>query len=447
MEKQRNWSIPIVALATFVIFLFFIIKILNGDSKEQIAASENGITEQALIKDSLPEVALERNYSSKSNIEGSLSPPKRLQILEEKAMTAFEDGRYLSPEGDNAVKYTQEILVLDSTNALAVELIEMIFEEYQKKAKIATRNSRLDTAINYYSKILAITPENSAVQKELVAMISLNVKRQSSLKATPDSDPSTAMSKPPAKSDNESTRDLNTRVDSFQEPNVAAVDNTQYQRLNSEDKRSKVVNSPVENVIVTSLSNSNAITIPENMNQNGHEVQGDDKKNSAKQAYGADKNLIITSLDKSNVITLNGAPSNEDLNSQNTIAPARTPGESPRAPASQSPAIDAIADIPIVDLALIDGGKPEYLHKEKPGLPRNWAAGKFSMLRGECIVGVNGQVEDVRIISILSPGVSPKEYEPLIDLTVQTLMKYKFKPATFNGDPTRFKIIETLNYR
>lgn len=93
----------------------------------------------------------------------------------------------------------------------------------------------------------------------------------------------------------------------------------------------------------------------------------------------------------------------------------------------------------IVEETLIDGGKKRYVHREKPDLPAGVNVKGVVMILAECIVGVDGQVEQVQIVS---PSSNPK----LNQLAEASFHKYQFKPATYQGEPVRFKSIEVMTF-
>lgn len=93
----------------------------------------------------------------------------------------------------------------------------------------------------------------------------------------------------------------------------------------------------------------------------------------------------------------------------------------------------------IVEETLIDGGKKRYVHREKPDLPAGVNVKGVVMILAECVVGVNGQVEQVQI-------VSPSSNDKLNQLAEASFRKYQFKPATYQGEPVRFKSIEVMAF-
>ena len=145
-------------------------------------------------------------------------------------------------------------------------------------------------------------------------------------------------------------------------------------------------------------------------------------------------------------------PASNDTGSQplaslnNTILPPNTPVSTPVDPVETKPAnadsasLNAVPEIISVDESQIDGGKKVLLRKAEPVVPRSWNYGGFSRVRAICIVGTDGQVENVEILT-------PAKYRRLNDLTTETLLKYQYKPATFNGLPTRFKTVEEIVYK
>ncbi len=146
-------------------------------------------------------------------------------------------------------------------------------------------------------------------------------------------------------------------------------------------------------------------------------------------------------------------PASNDTGSQplaslnNTILPLNTPVSTPVNPVDTKPAtsdsissLNAAPELISVDESQIDSGKKVLIRKAEPVVPRSWNYGGFSRVRAICTVGTDGQVETVEILS-------PAKYRRLNDLTTETLLKYRYKPATFNGLPTRFKTVEEIVYK
>ena len=61
------------------------------------------------------------------------------------------------------------------------------------------------------------------------------------------------------------------------------------------------------------------------------------------------------------------------------------------------------------------------------------------MILAECIVATDGTVEKVNL-------VSPSKSKKVNELAIQSLHRYRFKPATYKGNPVRFKSVEVLSF-
>jgi TonB family protein len=94
---------------------------------------------------------------------------------------------------------------------------------------------------------------------------------------------------------------------------------------------------------------------------------------------------------------------------------------------------------PIIE-ALIDGGTRQYLHREKPLMPSWLKYEGIHKIRVECVVDTDGRVEKV---SLMKPSTN----KALNKLAVDTFERYKYKPATFQGNPARFKVVEIIIFR
>lgn len=98
-----------------------------------------------------------------------------------------------------------------------------------------------------------------------------------------------------------------------------------------------------------------------------------------------------------------------------------------------------LASTSVVDESRIDGGKKSYEHIEVPKLPSHLKTDQMIMVLAECTVGTDGIVENIKV-------VSPAENEAYNALAVKTLRKYRFKPATMNGKPVKFKSVEVISF-
>lgn len=107
----------------------------------------------------------------------------------------------------------------------------------------------------------------------------------------------------------------------------------------------------------------------------------------------------------------------------------------PAPPSSARP-----VEVPPVIEALIDGGRRHYLHRVKPEIPEELRGDGLIMIRGECTVGLEGNVEAVRLIT-------PSAVEALNQLAIETFRQFRYQPATYQGKPARFKCTELMTVR
>ena len=137
---------------------------------------------------------------------------------------------------------------------------------------------------------------------------------------------------------------------------------------------------------------------------------------------------------------LANAAKNEDTQA---IASSSNPANNSTVPVNPDPANasgeDSGSDPTVIPAALLDGGKVEYVQKVKPDIPRTWDYGGFSLIQAECIVNEYGLVESVTL-------TTPSPNKRLNSIIEETLKKYKYKPATYQGQPVRFKVDETINF-
>ena len=107
----------------------------------------------------------------------------------------------------------------------------------------------------------------------------------------------------------------------------------------------------------------------------------------------------------------------------------RTPNTRPSSPKNQ----------PIIE-ALLDSGRRHYINRAIPKYPeiylRTHHEGKVLM---EVIVNEKGEVENYRVLS------SDGEYFTLA--AVDAIKQMRYKPETFQGQPTKFKIVEPFIFK
>ena len=61
------------------------------------------------------------------------------------------------------------------------------------------------------------------------------------------------------------------------------------------------------------------------------------------------------------------------------------------------------------------------------------------MILAECVVDTNGEVTSVTL-------VNGADDQHLNQIAMESFRKYRYKPATFNGDPVRFKSLEVMAF-
>ena len=114
--------------------------------------------------------------------------------------------------------------------------------------------------------------------------------------------------------------------------------------------------------------------------------------------------------------------------SENT--PVETPAETP-------------ARVPIVEPVLepfIDGGQREYLRRVKPKFPDIYKrTRREGLVIMEVIVARDGSVESYRILR--SDG------EAFSEAVRDVIRQFRYKPATVNGKPVRFKVVERFRFK
>lgn len=97
-------------------------------------------------------------------------------------------------------------------------------------------------------------------------------------------------------------------------------------------------------------------------------------------------------------------------------------------------------EVKLVEETFIDGGKKEYIQKVKPQIANlKKKSSGVTMVLAECVVDTNGHVTEVKLVN----GADDQQ---LNQVAVESFKQYRFKPATFNGNPVRFKSLEVLTF-
>ena len=92
---------------------------------------------------------------------------------------------------------------------------------------------------------------------------------------------------------------------------------------------------------------------------------------------------------------------------------------------------------PLVSESMIDAGAKEYVRKDLPFVPRRLRSDDKLSIEAECVVNKDGEVESV---NILTPTRNPQ----LNQLALNAFRNFRFKPASYKGNPVRFKVVEIL---
>ncbi len=107
------------------------------------------------------------------------------------------------------------------------------------------------------------------------------------------------------------------------------------------------------------------------------------------------------------------------------------------------------SDADIANAADLDGGIPSPVYKEDIEKPADLGDTGLTLVQAICQVDVDGRVEKVTIksVTVLSPTTAASNYEPLLARTVETMKKYRYEPATVNGEPVSFRIEEAISFK
>lgn len=301
-----------------------------------------------------------------------------LYDLMKKAADAFNAGRYLEPAEDNANHYIVEILQNDPGFTPAMELRNRMLDHFYQQAEIAFDGDQYDAAVTFYQNILAVKPGDPVVANALDRALKLKY-----VYGMLDDMSGVEAAKNELKNLQREKYRLKNQIQ--QERNKLKEISRQIETLNQGASENSTVKqgNPAGQSQITAVSAGLA-------------------PSPANAASKWEEELGIS------LVSLGGSVS---------------PSSEPPKP---------------VEETLLDGGKKEYLHREKIQLPADYKSKEMTMILGECIVGADGQVETVSLIS-------PADDERLNRLAAEAFKKYRFKPATYNGNPVRFKSIEVVS--
>lgn len=320
--------------------------------------------------------------------------------LFQKALSSYRARKYLKPSEDNAIYYLNQIPVLDSVNSAADQLRKLIVQAYEAQAEQAVDKKQFDSAVENYKNILRIYPESPPYQIRLEEVVALGnqhsaelakLKKQTASKSSRSKKSVTrrkrTASKPPS------------RTKSSQKPTTP--------KRTAQRQNTNIRNS--QQTTTSELKNENADRTSKRLS-----ASNERSKSSPAKAIPETKPGISTST--------------SNLNSNNkatkTAEQLKAGSEKKAAP---------------VNIALIDGGKRVYLHREELKIPRSMDYGGFSLMKAECIVGLDGSVEEVKILV-------PSSDRRLTKLVVETLKKNRYLPGKYRGKPVRYKVVENVDF-
>lgn len=374
---------------------------------------------------------------------------ERIQALMAQAKQAFERRQYLAPAKNNAVAYLQQVLAISPDHPGALEMQKSILDFYREKAAAAEKNRRYREAQRYYENVLAIQPNDPAALAQLKAAEEALAPRRAPAASPPSSASATkktAPASPKLQSASPKTASGSTDGGIAATKPVPETKTTTSTPPKTEPQSTSpaAAGGAAASQIAANTAKTPA-TSPKTGPQNtppaasGNAAASQTAANTAKTPATPPK----TEPQSTPPAAAGGAAASQiAANTAKTPAtpPKIEPQSTPPATTTPSPAVQPAAvtaqggEIALVTDALI---AKEYLHKEKPVPPADFKGAVLVL--AECIVGVSGEVESVTVISA---GNDPR----LSDLTVAALKKYRYKPATYNGNPVRFKTIEAVKF-
>jgi len=374
---------------------------------------------------------------------------EQIEALMAQAKQAFERRQYLAPAKNNAVAYLQQVLAVAPDHPGALEMQKSILDFYREKAAAAEKNRRYREAQRYYENVLAIQPNDPAALAQLKAVQEALAPRRAPAASPPSSasvTPKTEPISPKPQSASPKTASVSTAG------GIAAA------KPVPETKQTAA--TPPKTGPQSTLPAAGGGAAAFQAAANTPKTPATPPKTGPQSTPPAAGGGVTASQATANTPKTPATPPKTEPQSTSPAAaggaaasqaaantpkapatpPKTEPQSTPPAAANPSPAAQPVSgaaqggEIALVTDALIT---KEYLHKEKPVPPADFKGAVLVL--AECIVGVSGEVESVTVISA---GNDPR----LSDLTVAALKKYRYKPASYNGNPVRFKTIEAVKF-
>lgn len=164
LAEQRN-NKPVIYAAVGVVALAAIAWLLFGGSPETVNETSVVTTEQTTVPNEL--VGLESDSISKVN------------KLNQLAATAILEGRYISPRGDNALDYYNQVLSIDAYDNTAYQGKKSVADALRGSFDQRLENAEFDGALDIINGLQSIEPlstDNDILRKRLEASIAKHVK-------------------------------------------------------------------------------------------------------------------------------------------------------------------------------------------------------------------------------------------------------------------------------
>lgn len=330
-----------------------------------------------------------------------------------KAEQSFRENRLISPREDNTYRYLEEILRQVPSYQPAQELQSRLITKLFDLATRAFEKDQYHEALNYYKTILAIRPDDAAVSAQINRALEL-------------------------KNVDEMLRNLGELAETRAEirrlrQQRAALKNQIRQAQHRLTELTRPPAIPAHNAVTSDIP---ARPVPE-------------------AAAGVAVAQPSPSALEATLAEAAGATSEPVAVPLQVEATAAAPAASSEAgeidlfqPITnelgiellfQNEAPPAASEVAIVEETLIDGGRKEYLYRARPTLPASIQAEEIPMILAECVVGTDGRVEEVNLVS----GADDKRIN---QLAADAFKQFRYKPATYRGKPVRFKALEVLAF-
>lgn len=120
--------------------------------------------------DALAPLAIQRMQAIRELLAEDFASGKiqtTIDDLMRKAELAYDNQQFLKPRRNNAISHISKILLLDPNHSAALELRGDIIDHFAELGNTALRKNRLQDAVDHYSRILQINPDDTFYKAQI----------------------------------------------------------------------------------------------------------------------------------------------------------------------------------------------------------------------------------------------------------------------------------------